>query len=95
MKWYIGQRIVAIRTHSQKAYKYGEEYIIRGLSQPSCGCDHILIDIGKNTNSTHCICRCGYPERSNGTWLLHDGGFAPLDVDISELTELLEEKITA
>ena len=86
MKWYIGQPIVAIENHSTGEYKKGDEFIIESLR---VGCKHapILIGIG-HSGKTGCK-KCGF---------IADGSpycssaFAPIDQDISELTEILTQK---
>ena len=84
MKWYIGQPIVAIKNHRHGRFKKGQEFIIMGLTQKQC-CDKIiLIDIGVGI-TTHCS-TCG---SSSGFAGYSSNLFAPLDVDISELTEIL------
>ena len=84
MKWYIGQPIVAIKNHTQGRFKKGQEFIIIGLTQKQC-CDKIiLIDIGLGFTTACCIC-----DGSNGFAGYSSNSFAPLDVDISELTEIL------
>ena len=84
MKWYIGQPIVAIKNQQQGRFKKGQEFIIMGLTQKQCCDKTILIDIGFGI-TTHCrIC-----DRSNGFAGYGSDLFAPLDVDISELTEIL------
>lgn len=84
MEWYIGQPIVAIKNHQKGRFKKGEEFTTKGLTQKQC-CDKIiLIDIGFGIDTVCSICG-----RSNGFAGYGSDLFAPLDVDISELTEIL------
>jgi phage FluMu protein Com len=95
MKWYIGQPIVAIKNHSQGVFKKGQEFVIKGLQTSLCKCGCVLIDIG-STAGFNGIAKCPDCKQvaeigSNINWFA-EVMFAPLDVDISELTELLINK---
>lgn len=96
MNWYIGQPIVAIRNHSQGIFKKGDEFTIKGLKQ---GCCSIRIDIGitynlqKFCNLTKCgICNKITIDSDNKFWF-SETCFAPLDINISELTDILKEPV--
>ena len=89
--WYIGQPIVAIRDHSASNFKKGQEFIIHGIKKSFCGCSNILINIGISTNHTHIRCTyCGKRELNDSYY--SENCFAPLDQDISQLTEILNQK---
>jgi hypothetical protein len=89
MKWYIGQPIVAIKNHVDGIFKNGDEFVIQGLkTQPCCG--RVTIYIGIQTSHGICECVCGIKSPNDNYW--DSKNFAPLDVDISELTELLTNK---
>lgn len=98
MNWYIGQRIIVIRNHSQGFFKKGDEFIIKGLSESICNCKGLLIDIGirVNTRQVGRIVRCRYCRgtyiKSNVAWF-SEINFQPFDFDISELTNILKEPI--
>lgn len=94
MKWYIGQPIVAIKNHSEGDFKNGDEFIIKGLSMSKCGCKKTLIDVGNSWFIAGIRCAtCGVITLTNDNiaWYGHPC-FAPLDQDISELTEILTQK---
>jgi hypothetical protein len=95
MNWYIGQPIVALENHFQGAFKKGDEFVIKGLREAICKCKEIDIDIGlieKNANAESCRV-CGFfTMTTNTTWWFSEKRFAPLDTDISELTEILTQK---
>lgn len=99
MKWYIGQPIVAIKNHPQGVFKKGDEFVIKGLRESICRCKEIDIDIDiglydETANAVQCDA-CGYFSlTSNKTWWFSESRFAPLDTDISELTEILTQKET-
>lgn len=91
MKWYIGQPIVAIRSHSQGIFKKGDEFIIKGIRTPLCNCKNLDIDIGFRPTPKRSGCRvCNVTYPSDGIYWFSEVSFAPLDVDISELIEVLE-----
>jgi hypothetical protein len=95
MNWYIGQEIVCVKTHSQGAIKRGQSFKIKGLRNSRCGCKTVLIDIGYTDNKPLWLCDdCGrLGQDSSPVWWFDESLFAPLDQDISELTEILEQPI--
>lgn len=93
MNWRIGQPIVAIKNHSQGRFKKGDEFIIKGLRTSSCFCpSKVLIDVGLPTITGRSGCKCGFWEVSKIVWF-NSTSFAPLDANISELTEILEMEL--
>lgn len=99
MNWYIGQDIVAIRNHSQKAFKEGDLFTIISISKSKCSkCgSYVVLDIGMNNTSpvgkmVQCAESHGLIRVNEGIWWFSEECFAPLDslVNISELTEILE-----
>jgi len=96
MNWCIGQPIVAIRNHDKGRFKKGDEFTINGLKKSFCKCGGVNIDIGFAANSTNIKCnKCNVIQHlsDNINWM-HERSFAPLDQDISELTEILNQKVT-
>jgi len=95
-KWYIGQEIVCIRTHSRGIVKSGEIYKIVGLSTSKCKCSNsTLIDVGIKPISNFGKCAICYIRYEKGidAWWLHEILFAPLEYDQNEIEKLLEIKI--
>ena len=92
MNWYIGQEIVCVKTHPKRAVVSGRIYTIKGLRINPCSCCNVLIDIGIRGDKPM-KCFCGLVYEANGAWWFHESRFAPLDADISELTEILEQPI--
>lgn len=93
MNWYIGQPIVAIKNSKCGKIKKGDEFIIHGL-QTMCKCTPIGIDVnikyfGKNKK--YKCTKCGNTFYLNNKLWKNSNLFAPLDVDISELTNILSE----
>lgn len=97
MNWYIGQPVVAVRTHSEGVVKKGQEFTIIGLQKPHCKCkDNVFIDVGVREcmdgyDEEECP-SCGHISAPNSTYWFSETLFAPLDQDISELTEVLNSK---
>lgn len=96
MNWYIGQEIVCVKTHSEKAVIRGRTYKINGLKRSYCNCGHTIIDVGiaSPANCIHFCAKCKFQYRSVGICYISEQLFAPLDQDISELTEVLEKEAT-
>ena len=92
IKWYVGQPIVYIQTHSQGIVKKGQEFVIKGIK--SCKCNDINLDIGilAPSNALYATsCECGNRIIDKIHWFSQQL-FAPLDVNISELTEILTKE---
>lgn len=95
MKWYIGQPILCIKSSPNKEIVKGQEFEIKGLALSACNCGVVVIDVGipNKYRTSMFICGCcgkyfvgkdiGFVEKR----------FAPLDVDVSELTDILKEPI--
>jgi len=94
MKWYIGQPVVAIKTHSWKYFKKGQDFKIIGLRASGCKCNAVTINIGIINPAGSMICtRCSTRiPNTDGYCYFSEFSFAPLDQDISELTEILTKK---
>lgn len=92
MNWYIGQPIVAIKSHQQGVYKYGDEFTIKGLMISQCSCKRVLINIGFFHKTAKCQCNLCleiYPAPKE--WFFGEESFAPLDIDINEIENVLQE----
>lgn len=96
MKWYIGQRIVAIKDHSQVYFKRGDEFQINGLRMAPCGCGKVEIDIGLSDDRVDgVICvKCGKGSIYTGALFYHECCFAPLEHIEEAIHNLLEESLT-
>lgn len=97
-RFYIGQDVVCIRSHSEGRVKEGEVFVIRGLMASPCKCGVLVLDVGINSNGNErykCV-YCGdiVKKHPNVFWF-GNALFKPLDelADISELTEVLEKPI--
>lgn len=92
MSWYIGQEIICIKSHSCGIIKRGQTFIIKGLSSSRCKCSYILIDIGivSKTGVGECT-NCNQVYRQDDIWWLREELFSPLDFDISELVDIINQ----
>lgn len=94
MNWYIGQPIVAIENHPRGRFKKGDEFVIQGIHKARCACKSIGFDIGHAAPAPSGICGLCWQEfQSHGIIVYASTKFAPLDVNISELTEILEAEL--
>ena len=92
MKWYIGQEIVCIKAYEKAGLKVGKTYTIHGLMISQCKCKHVEIDVGvTNYGYGRCV-TCKYTQKKpTHIWWFNESIFAPIDFDISELTDILEK----
>lgn len=96
MKWYIGQRVIAITTisgtHGSVGITKGTIYEIQSIRKSPC-CGKIEIDVGVSSLGKYTGCgSCSGGYKSNGTWYFLEHRFAPLD-ELSDYTsdELINE----
>ena len=93
MKWYIGQDVVCIKTHSSNVVKKDNVYTIQGLQK---GCCNIILDVGIKSLPGFTRCDCGGKTKDNSDahWI-SEKLFTPLEqiTDISEIEAILNEPI--
>jgi len=78
--FYVGQKIVAIKDHSEFAFKKGDEFIVLDIKLTPC-CKEQILDIGKTKGSDYSYCvKCDnlYRDWSN-VWAFKHYMFAPLE----------------
>lgn len=92
MNWYIGQPIVAVKHSIAGHFRKGQEFTIKSLRGSWCNCGRIQLDVGlvPTGNIAKCV-KCGTTTENGGVLWKSEICFAPLDQDISELTEILEQ----
>lgn len=77
--FYVGQKVVAIKDHSQWSFKKGDEFVVRGIKPKPCGCAGWDINIGiSNTRdySTIYCSLCGIKRSWDGYYCA--SCFAPI-----------------
>ena len=93
MNWYIGQDIVAVRDHTNKVFKLGDEFKILGIIETPCKCGgSVMIDIGyfdPRFIGTQCP-KCGF-YFGDKQFVFYESNFAPLDPIKEAISELMEE----
>jgi hypothetical protein len=94
MKWYIGQEVICVESHSQKIVKKGQVYEIKSLRSGFCKCSKVLIDVGiKQIGTSHCgICEKSDSEATE-VWWFYEKYFAPLEYNKDEIEKLLENTL--
>ena len=95
--FHIGQDIVALKDHSQGAYKKDDVFTVKGLMESFCNCGGVLVDIGLTKKKYFMRCKkCMYrvENNTNSKWFMANN-FAPLDslTNIEELTQVLEQPL--
>lgn len=84
-KFYIGQKIVAIKDQSQGIFKKGDEFTV--LSIKKC-CKYTLIDIGIKWGIQSTICNCG--NDYHGNWF-SDLSFAPIELSTTTFEDVIKQ----
>ena len=96
MNWYIGQEIICVKNQINGLLTKGKVYTIKSLCESRCNCPGVDIYVGihadrvrwsPNVRCTVCLFEGTQPDMALWT---NEKYFAPLDQDISELTEILE-----
>lgn len=44
--FYVGQKVVAIKNHSQGRFKKGDEFIVKNIMDNFCKCCDTIVDVG-------------------------------------------------
>jgi hypothetical protein len=90
----IGDDIVAIKSHSQNAYKKGDVFTCIGLKQSPCKCKMFTVDINIKSTYEEMLClHCNHTYKSNNNWWFNAHLFRKLDniVQINEVHEILKQ----
>jgi hypothetical protein len=90
----IGDDIVAIKSHSQNAYKEGDVFTCKGLKEAPCKCKTFIVDIGIKSIYEEMLClHCNYIYNSKNNWWFNAHLFRKLDnlVQINEIHEILNQ----
>lgn len=91
--FYVGQKVVAIITHSRNNFKKGDEFIVQDIKKSAC-CGTWLINIGIKTNYDFILCViCG--ERRPNDDYYRAAAFAPkqqMNYPLIKLSRVLENE---
>lgn len=85
--FYVGQKVVAIKDHSQGAFRKGETFVVIEVIRCPCNCKYWVIDIGKIwTESEFSRCRiCEH--RIKGFLSYYNAScFAPIESQFHSIT---------
>lgn len=93
-KFYIGQKIVAIKDHSQGKFKKGDEFTVFGFGN-TCSCGVICIDIGiKTVNSDLRCTTCGVVDTNlTGIHYFNETSFAPIELSSTTFEDVIKENL--
>lgn len=95
--FYVGQRVVALKDHSQGMYKKGDRFIIASIYKATC-CDIWLVEIGILSVHNHwkcVICKTGGQKRRSDQAVFNSGSFAPIQENFQSISlEKILEKET-
>lgn len=95
MSWCIGMPVVALGSSSDGDRIKGKVYTIVGLRQCVCKCGGVELDVNIRDYDDYDFLKCSIclheEPYMSVVWQL-ERHFAPLDQDISELTEILTQK---
>jgi len=82
--FYVGQRVVALRSHSQNKFKKGSVHIVKGCKNSCCGW---LVNIGVSSMRYKWECSdCGKTNPSDGVWWMAAYCFAPIEPTFQSIT---------
>lgn len=88
-KFYIGQKIVAIKDHSQGIFKKGDEFTVLGITR-CCGYDgYDLIEIYVNDGNIGTKCtKCNFVHY--GDWFC-ESCFAPIELSTTTFEDVIKQ----
>lgn len=77
--FYIGQKIVAIRNHSQGVFKEGDEFTVLNVMEAYCKCTAQLVDIGFSLQGRLYCNKCRLDGGYSNIHFFGSENFAPLE----------------
>lgn len=78
-RFYIGQKVVAVRNHSQGYFTKGQVFTVMAVKPKFCSCPGFLVDVGMT--STTCLTECATCSETSdngGKFWFHEDCFAPV-----------------
>lgn len=89
-KFYIGQKIVAIKDHSQGIFKKGDEFTVRNIIK-SCCSYNVDIGIRRYHNTQSCV-YCGKVYYKNTDTVTFDECcFAPIELSTTTFEDVIKQ----
>lgn len=87
-KFYIGQKIVAIKDHSQGIFKKGDEFTVLGVKKM---CHENNIDVGFKTNLYYHECQCGKYLQNNSIHYVSQDMFATIELSSTTFEDVIKQ----
>lgn len=81
-KFYIGQKVVAIRNHSQSKFKKGDVFTVLDIKQ---GCCFVIVKITDEFYDLGMLCNCGNTIKHGYSVYYGESNFAPIQ-EIGNMT---------
>lgn len=96
--WEVGKKIMAIKNHSQGAFKEGDIFVLKGVYENVCKCSLLKLDIGMKTKKfiSKCpVCQGKTLLEYSNIWVFNETCFKPLDETFAEeiLKNIKEEEL--
>lgn len=91
--FYIGQKILAIKDHSQGMFKKGDEFTVINVKKHQCKCGFYVLNIGLKTsnNQIRCtVCKTIINNYTDINWFF-EGYFAPIELSTTTFEDVIKE----
>lgn len=93
-KFYIGQKIVAIKDHSQGIFKKGDEFTVLAVRDALCKCNTYDIHIGVLDYTAlfeECVNRCYKKYRNDCYWWMDGSMFTPIELSTTTFEDVIKQ----
>lgn len=93
-KFYIGQKIVAIKDHSQGIFKKGDEFTVLDVRDSLCKCNNYDVHIGIFDYVTlfeECSNSCFKKFRNDCFWWFCPTMFAPIELSTTTFEDVIKQ----
>lgn len=92
--FYIGQKVVCVKSHSQGVTREGVMYVVNGVKKCAI-CGNPQIDVGVPATASQWMCGpeagCGHVSPTHGIWWQGAHRFRPLD-ELHDQIERIEKE---
>ena len=86
MSFYVGQKVVCVKTHSAGVTRAGQVFIVRAVM--ICTCGHVTIDVGSVSYCSQTLCAlCHRTYDSGDRWPEAASRFRPIEDLTTSLAE--------